>query len=191
MAHTLSKSYEDLVKDAQHIFWTKGFKSISAQELADHLGVSPSIIYNKYTKDMLFLDALEMYITYCSDPVLTMIKEEDQGIESFRSFFYKLIDALLTRSFPKSCLIVNTVVEMRNEHERVSNFYDKYFVNMVDAYLVVLNRAYELGEIKRKDKIGDYADFLVGVIFSMSIFYKIKSKEELQQYIDDQLSLIK
>jgi len=190
MAHTLNKSYDEFVDEAQHLFWMEGYKSVTAKDLAAHLDVSPSIIYNKYTKDMLFLDALDRYILNYSDPVLTMIRESSEGLESFRDFFNKLIDALLDKTFPKSCLVVNTVLELNNESVHVADFYERYFTNMIDTYKAVLEKAYDLGEIKDKHRIQEYAEFLVGVIFSMSIFYKIKSKAELQQYIDDQLSLI-
>jgi len=101
-----------------------------------------------------------------------------------------LIDALLDKTFPRSCLMVNTVVELRNEQNRVSDIYDRYFGNMRASYLAVLNHAIEMDQIKNPQKIEAYADFLVGLIFGLSILYKIKSKTQLQLYIDEQLALI-
>ncbi len=190
MPKTLHSTYDELVLKARHYFWVKGYKSITNQELAEHLDVSTSLIYNKYTKDQLFVDSLNNYVTSLSDPVLQEIQNEKDGIESFRRFFYMLIDALLNKTFPKSCLMANTIVEIRNENEQVTAVYDKYFKNMKDSYLAVLNRAVELGEIKQREKLDDYAEFLLGVIFGLAIFYKIKTREQLQQHIDDQLSLL-
>lgn len=190
MPRAITSSYEELVKKAQHLFWVKGYKTVSHKELAEHLGVSVSTIYNKYTKDMLFLDALDDYINCCSDPVLTEIRESNEGVESFRAFFYKLIDALLTKTFPRSCLIVNTVVELRDEEPQVTEVYKRYFSNMIDSYKVVLMRAVNLNEIKHPERIDEYAEFLVGVIFGLGILYKVKSREELEQYVDEQLSLL-
>ena len=190
MPRTLNSSYPDLVKKAQQLFWEKGYKTVSPKELAGHLDVSVSTIYNKYTKEMLFLDALEDYVVSCSDPVLCEIRESSYGIESFRTFFYKLIDALITRTFPRSCLIVNTVVELRDEEPQVTEIYKRYFGNMIDSYKIVLKRAVSLNEIKHPERIDEYAEFLVGVIFGLGILYKIKSREELEQYVDEQLSLL-
>ena len=53
MPRVLDSTYADLVFKAQEIFWLHGYKGVSVQELADHLDVSVSTIYNKYTKDML------------------------------------------------------------------------------------------------------------------------------------------
>lgn len=191
MPQVLKNSYEELVQKAQTLFWKNGYKSVSQQELADHLGVSLSTIYNKFSKEMLFLDALDYYIVATSDPVLKVIQDGEKGIETFKDFFYLLIDALLDKSFPKSCLMVNTVVELRNENPEVVEVYKRYFGNMKQSYLVVLERAYALGDFERQDKIDEYAEFLIGVIFTLAIFYKIKPESELKQYVDDQLSLLK
>lgn len=190
MARTLTQSYPELVQKAQHLFWVKGYKAVTAEDLASHLEVSLSTIYNKYTKDMLFMDALDSYVVSLSDPIMCRIREEQQGMVSFRNFFYMLIDALLDKTFPRSCLMVNTVVELRNEQDRVSDIYDRYFGNMRASYLEVLKHAVRLGEIKRPEKLDEYADFLVGIIFGISVLYKVRSREQLQAYIDDQLSMI-
>lgn len=190
MPRQLNDSYEELVKKAQHMFWTKGFKPVRNDELAKHLGVSVSTIYNKYSKDMLYLDALADYVYNWSDPVLTQLRESKNGLQSLKDFFYGLIDALLDGTFPKSCLIVNTVVEMQNENERLIDLYEIYFTNMVGSYRMVLDDAIEKGEIKYPEKKEEYAEFLIGVIFSLSIFYKIMNINELREYIDFQLSCI-
>lgn len=190
MPQALNQSYDQLVEKAQHLFWTQGYKGVKASELAKHLDVSTSIIYNKYTKDMLFLDSIGYYTSTYSDPFLTQLRGTEGGIDSLREFFYALIDALLDKTFPKSCLMVNTVVELRNTNEDVVKAYDKYFQTLIDSYKVVLDKAIALGQIKHPEKRDDYAEFLLGIIFSLSILYKIKPKEELRNYIDEQLLFI-
>ena len=75
MARSLNSSYPQLVEKAQYLFWTKGYKSVSAEDLAEHLEVSLSTIYNKYTKDMLFMDALDSYVVSLSDPIMSENKK--------------------------------------------------------------------------------------------------------------------
>lgn len=190
MPRVLNSSYEELVEKAQSYFWVNGFKGVSVKGLSDHLDVSQSIIYNKYPKELLFLASIDYYTSNYSDPFLSQLRETTEGLESLKQFFYALIDALLNKTFPKSCLMVNTIVEMRNENEEVVKRYDSYLRVLKDSYKVVLNKAYDLGQIQDKNKIDDYAEFLLGVIFSMSILYKVKPKEELQQFIDDHISFI-
>ena len=110
MPRVLNNSYEELVEKAQEIFWLKGFKGVSVKGLSEHLNVSPSVIYNKFSKDLLFLDSLNYYTSNYSDPFLKQLRETTEGLDSLKEFFYALIDALLDKTFPKSCLMVNTVV---------------------------------------------------------------------------------
>lgn len=190
MPKTLDDSYEKLVQKAQVLFWNMGYNGVSAQELADHLGVSSSTIYNKYSKEMLFIDSLEYYNITCSDPFLKQLREATNGMEALKDFFYALIDALMTKTFPRSCLMVNTVVELRDENATVNKLYERYFSNLVNSYKVVVEKAINLGEIKHPERIDEYAKFLLGMIFELSILYKLYNKEFLQQFVNEQLALI-
>ena len=190
MPRVLNQTYDELVEKAQELFWLKGFKGVSVKELSEYLNISPTTIYNKYSKDQLFLDSLDYYTSNYSDPFLKQLRGTTEGLHSLKEFFYTLIDALLDKTFPRSCLMVNTVVELRNENDNVVRRYDDYMSVLEDSYKVVLEKAYALGQIKDRNKINDYAQFLLGVIFSISILYKLKPKEELRQYIDEELSFI-
>lgn len=190
MARALSNSYDQLVEKAQEVFWLHGFKGISAKELAEHVGVSTSTIYNKYSKEMLFMDSIDYYTSNYTDPFLKQLRETTEGLESLKAFFYAIIEALLNKTFPKSCLMVNTIVEMRNENRDVIDKYEDYFRILTDSYRIVLKKAFALGQIKDEKSIDTYADFLLGIIFSLSILYKLKPKNELQSYIDQQLEFI-
>lgn len=190
MPQVLHSSYDELIEKAQEIFWLKGYKGVSVKDLAKHLEVSQSVLYNKYSKEVLFNDSLDFYTTTYSDPFLSQLRATTGGIDSLREFFYALIDALLDKTFPKSCLMVNTIVELRNENREVVKKYDDYLEALKNSYLVVLEKAYTLGQIKNKDKIDSYADFLLGIIFSLSILYKLKSVEELHEYINEELAFI-
>jgi AcrR family transcriptional regulator len=190
MPKTLNSSYDQLVEKAQEIFWLKGFKGISVKDLSSELDISQNVLYNKYSKDMLFLDSLNYYTNNYSDPFLKQLRQTTEGLDSLKEFFYTLIDALLNKTFPRSCLMVNTVVELRNENTDVVLKYDDYLNTLKDSYIVVLEKAFKLGQFKNKTKINEYADFLLGIIFSMSILYKIHTREELRNYIDEQLTFI-
>lgn len=190
MTKVLQSSYIELVEKAQTIFWHEGYKGVSAKSLADHLEVSTSTIYNKFPKDMLFLASIDYYTSTYSDPFLKGLRESTEGLISLKNFFFTLIDALLDRTFPKSCLMVNTVVELRNENKEIINRYEKYFSTLVESYKVVLGKAFDIGQLQRRERLNEYAEFLLGVIFSLSILYKIKPKLELQSYVEEQLRFL-
>lgn len=182
MPKILDQSYEDLVKKAQALFWVQGYKGTSIKELSDHLGVSSSTIYNKYSKEMLFMDSINYYTSTCSDPFLSKLRKSTNGIEALKEFFNGLVLALESRTFPRSCLMVNTVVEMRNE---------KYFDNLTESYLIIIDKAIASSEIKHPEKREEYAEFLLGVIFGITVLFKISGADACFQYVEEQLSFIK
>lgn len=190
MPRVLNSSYDEIIEKAQEIFWLKGFKGVSVKDLSTELDISQTVLYSKFSKDMLFLDSLNYYTTNYSDPFLKNLRESEEGIESLRMFFYKLIEALLDKTFPRSCLMVNTIVELRNENQDVVKRYDDYLKVLRDSYLVVLEKAFSLGQFKKKEKVNEYADFLLGMIFSMSILYKLYPVDKLRSYVDEQLEFI-
>lgn len=192
MAKAIEQTQEDIVLKARHLFWTKGYQDIKVNDLAHCLEISPSLFYRKYGKDMLFVAALDSYVNTIANPILSQIRNSETGIETFRGFFYGLIEALFDKTFPRSCLMVNTVVELHDDQDRVdlTDVYNRYFGNVRASYLAILKRAVELNEIKRADKVEKYADFLTGVIFGLSVLYKVKTREELQKHVDQQLALI-
>lgn len=190
MPRVINSSYQELVEKAQEIFWLQGFKGVSNQELANHIGVSLSSIYNKYPKDQLFLDSLDYYCQSYSDPFLFQLRQTTEGVDSLRDFFYSLIDALIDKTFPKSCLMVNTVVELRNENQEVIDRYHKYFEALIESYKIVLTKAHEKGQFRDAQRIDEYAEFVLGIIFALSILYKVHDKPFLRTFIDEQLSFI-
>lgn len=191
MPKVLKESYEELIEKAQEIFWLKGFKGVSVKELSEFLNVSQTVLYHKYSKDDLFLDSLDYYTSNYSDPFLKRLRETTEGLGSLKDFFYQLINALEDKTFPRSCLMVNTVVELRNENEAVVKRYEKYLEALKRSYRVVLEKAVDLGQIKHPERLDSYAEFLLGIIFSLSILFKLRSKEELHQFVDEQLLFIK
>jgi TetR/AcrR family transcriptional repressor of nem operon len=191
MPKILDQSYNELVQKAQTLFWMQGYKGTTVKDLASHLDVSPSTIYNKYSKEMLFMDSINYYTSTCSDPFLSQLRESTDGISALKVFFKGLIDALETRTFPRSCLMVNTIVEMRDENSAINKLYEKYIESLVTSYKVVIDRAIESGEIVHPEKRDEYAEFLLGVIFGITVIFKISSAEACFRYVDEQLSLIK
>lgn len=190
MPKVLEQSYDELVQKAQTLFWTQGYKGTTVKDLAEHLNVSTSTIYNKYSKEMLFMDSINYYTSTCSDPFLSQLRESTNGMESLKGFFYELVQALETKTFPRSCLMVNTVVEMRNENQEIVDLYETYFENLTESYKVILNKAIASGEIKHPEKRDEYADFLLGVIFGITMIFKISGPRACEQYIAEQIALI-
>ena len=125
-------------------------------------------------------------------PILLVLISAISGVGLFAARKTRvLVNALEDKTFPRSCLMVNTVVELRNENKGVVRKYDSYLLALKASYLVVLEKAVDLGQIRYPEKLNSYSEFLLGIIFSLSILYKLRSRKELYQFVDEQLSFIR
>ena len=87
MSRALDSTYPELIEKAQEIFWLKGYKGVSVKDLSEHLNVGETILYNKYSKDSLFLDSLDYYTNTYTGPFLNLLRETTGGMDLLRSFF--------------------------------------------------------------------------------------------------------
>lgn len=192
MARLPNITFDDLVIKARPFFWLNGYHGVTTEKLAEHLEISPSVLYKKYDKDMIFMGALKSYIDTFTNPFLLGLKETEEGIETFREAFYGLANVFIDKTFPRSCMLVNSIVEMHDSStkQKVAQLYKQFMDSMKESFTVVLEKAYQLGEIRDASKIEQYAIFLSSTTFELTILYKCKSKEELRVYIDEQLALL-
>jgi AcrR family transcriptional regulator len=192
MARLPNIAFEDIVVKARPFFWLKGFHGVTTEALAQHLEISPSVLYKKYDKDMIFIGALESYIDTFTNPFLLGLKDTEEGIETFRKAFYGLVNVFVERDFPRSCMLVNSIVEIHDgsNKQKVIQLYKQFMDSTKESFTIVLEKAYELGEIRDASKIEEYAIFLSTTTFELTILYKCKSKVELRLYIDHQLALL-
>ena len=192
MARLPNISFDDIVIKARPFFWLKGYHGVTTKELANHLEINPSVLYKKYDKDMIFIGALESYIDTFTNPFLLGLKNTEKGIETFREAFYGLANVFIDKTFPRSCMLVNSIVAMHDEpsKEKVVELYKHFMDSMKESFTFVLENAYQLGEIRDASKIEQYAIFLSSTVFDLTVLYKCKSKKELRLYIDQQLLLL-
>lgn len=172
------------------LFWSKGYNSVSPEDLSEHLEVSVSTIYNKLGKDLLFVDALQHYVSLEGDPTMESLRNAPDGREALKRIFYPLVDVLKDGTLPSSCFMINTVVELKTQITEVNRIYEYYF-NLLDrSFKEVLERMHRLGEIESLERVPEYVQFLQSMAFGLSTLHKIKSKQELYEHVDEQLSLL-
>ncbi len=190
MPRTAEYTHEQVIDKALDLFWNRGFNNVTIDDLVQATETNKSLIYNKYGKKNLFLDSIEEYVSRFTDPTMKYLEESDEGIQSIRNIYYGLVDALLDKTFPRSCLMINTVVEFGDTDEDIVQVYENYFSNVRKSFTKKLNYCFEIGEISDSSKFKEYVELLMGMPFSLSILYRVRSKEELYAFVDAQIDLI-
>lgn len=191
MPRRLRISEPELINTAMRVFWRTGYRATTPKKLANELNVSVSTIYNKYGKEELFLQSLAHYIKGGPDYCIHTMHNSKEGLNAIRDIQYLMIEALTQGNQPDKCLVVNTIIELRDTLPNIKGIYLDFFKRFREAYEVALHRAYALGEIEYKEKIPAYVELIIGIQFALNILHKVNDKNDLIRYVDQQLALIK
>ena len=140
---------EETLSKAMEIFWEKGYKATSIQDLVDHMGIKRGSIYNTFgDKHSLFIASLEFYAEQFTYKRIAVLEEEGSPLENIRRFFENMVNIPMDRK-TRGCLISNTVVELAPHDDEVAACVRIMLERIQTAFLNCLNRAVEAGELPK------------------------------------------
>jgi TetR/AcrR family transcriptional repressor of nem operon len=178
-----------LIKKALPIFWANGYKAVSYQELAEGMGISQSFLYNQWGKEQLLLDSIDSYLSGNIDPIFHAIEHSERGIEAIREVYHEVANSNFNDD-PCTCMLMNIALELRHELPSLRPVYGQFLKNMRTSYRAALIRTHKNGGIKDVNKIPEYVEMLVGLMFGLNLLLHYKSSKELIVYIDSFFDLI-
>jgi len=181
--------YAQLVKKAVPIFWENGYRAVSYKDLAKGMGISHSFLYNQWGKEQLLLDSIDSYLSESIDPVFHFIANSDKGLEAIREVYHEVANSNFQED-PCTCMLMNIALELKDEVKSLRPVYDQFLRNMRSSYSAALHQSYQTGAIKHAEKIPEYVEMLVGLMFGLNIVLHYKSSTELIDYIDSFFGLI-
>ena len=178
-----------LVKKAVPIFWENGYKAVSYKDLADGMGISHSFLYNQWGKEQLLLDSIDSYLSANIDPAFDYIEHSENGMEAIREVYHSVANSNFQED-PCTCMLMNIALELQDEIKSLRPVYDQFLKNMRRSYSAALHQSHKTGTIKNPEKIPQYVELLVGLMFGLNILLHYKSSKELIDYIDSYFNLI-
>ena len=179
----------ELIKKAVSIFWINGFRAVSYADLAEGMGVSKSFLYNQWGKGQLLLDSIDSYLAREIDPAFEYIKTDEKGVEAIREVYHEVAKSNFNEE-PCTCMLMNIALELRCDLSVLSPVYDRFLEDMRSSYAMALHRSCEAGVIKDVNKVPEYVEMLVGLMFGLNLLLHYKSSEELIVHIDSYFALI-
>jgi len=151
---------EQTLSKAMHLFWEKGYKATSIQDLVDHMGIKRGSIYNTFgDKHSLFIEAVKYYAQKVTYKTISVLESDGSPIENIRLFFETIINTPPTKK-TRGCLISNTVVELAPHDEKIADTLRIIMERIESAFLNCLNRAVEKSELPKNTDTKVLARFL-------------------------------
>jgi len=140
---------EETLSKAMDVFWEKGYKSTSIQDLVDRMGIKRGSIYNTFgDKHSLFIEAVKYYAEEVTSKTIQVLESDGSPVENIGLFFETIVNTPLNKK-SRGCLISNTVVELAPHDEKVADTVRLILQRIQNAFLNCLDKAVELGELPK------------------------------------------
>ncbi len=181
---------ETLTK-AMDVFWEKGYKATSIDDLVDRMGIQRGSIYNTFgDKHELFLSAVEHYGDVVTSRTLKVLEADGSAVENIKKFLDVIVNTPPDRR-SKGCLISNTVVELAPHDEEVANVVKAIMKKIQSAFQKCLERAVEAGELPETTNTRVLSNFLATSTHGLIVTGKsTPDKKQLKDVVDVILSTL-
>ena len=171
---------DDVLDKAMDVFWSKGFKATSVQDLVSAMGINRGSIYDTFgNKIRLFSLALSRYQIDAPSQKLLNNAETGNPREEIEDFFNGLLNRHGCFEEKRGCLITNSIVELANQNERIAIHFKKHIKNLEDALYTLIIRGQKTGDITPWRDPRSLARTMLASAQGMTVISKVNSSQEV------------
>lgn len=164
---------QEILDRAMHVFWERGYKNTSVEDLIEKAGVNRFNLYEIFGgKHGLYLTALDHYSDQVVMPRMRDIKKNHNALTGICEYFEKLYHFLLESEGVKTCLMLNSQIELVPEDEKITSKVNNHFKKMEETFYAALSRAKRQDQVITDINIRDTARFLTGSAQGMCVMSK-------------------
>ena len=193
MARPQQFEYDQVLNDAMQLFWRKGYVATSVKELTEATSLQPGSLYGTFkSKRKLFLQSLDFYFAALYSKISKILHSEKSPLERIDTFFDYFINQANNDEDRKSCLLVNTLLEVPPDDKEIIEQVSRMFLKVENDFLTVLQEAQKQGELSSESDIKALAKMLMSGIFGLQVYNRMQpDKKSLQEITKCLLSSLK
>ena len=170
MARPAEFNRDEVLERAMDLFWKTGYTATSVTDLVEATNLKPGSLYGAFNnKRDLFLASIEVYAQRTLTLISEIFEQAETPLQGIESFFDFLCHDLEADEVGKSCLLVNTVLELSSEDEEIRSIGAKYLDEIEKLFLTELEKAQQLGEIDKEMDISDIATYLMSSLWGLRV----------------------
>ena len=178
MARTKAYDRDHALEDSMMLFWAQGYTATSVQQLLDVMSISRSSMYTEFgNKRDLFVEVLSLYFSLTNE-LIDAISRANDPAEAIRKLyeigFVQQPDTLLYRG----CLLVNTILELRDVDNELSSIATQYFDEVEKALVNCFQKCGSSGTLHPGHNPEMLASFFVTTIKGMRVVARQKPGED-------------
>ena len=182
---------EEVLQKAVDVFWEHGYENTSVRLLEDRLGINQKSLYAEFkNKENLFLEVLKHYQLFQGKHILAALLQSEGDLEDIRIFFNDFVKNAKEGTLPNGCLLANTMMEFGSFNTGVKRELEDYYQLIYGAFLNLLTKAREKGNLSPEADISKLANYLFGCTEGLMVIVKVLDNSALSAYIDVTMSAI-
>jgi TetR/AcrR family transcriptional repressor of nem operon len=182
----------ELISLAMNVFWSRGYRGTSIDELVTETGVSRASLYAAYPdKRSLFIVSIKRYLDDVVDGNLRRLNEIEPPAEAVRQFFLRLVDAPAAR-LRRGCLLTNSAAELGLKDKQAAALIRDALQRVEDALHKQLIEARRAGALAAEVDPRGYARQLITLFQGIRVMARVGvSRDMLKDAVTAALSPIK
>jgi len=193
MARPQEFEYDEVLNSAMQLFWRKGYATTSIKDLTNATNLQPGSLYGTFkNKRSLFLQSLDFYFVNLYKSITKILQSESAPLERINNFFDYFIKEAKNDNNRKSCLLVNTLLEIPPEDREINKLVSDMFIKIENEFSKVLLEAQIKGDLDKKSEPQALAKMLVSGIFGLQVYNRMQPDQQgLKKIINNLLSTLK
>ncbi|MDH3607701.1 MAG: TetR/AcrR family transcriptional regulator [Gammaproteobacteria bacterium] len=184
---------DEIIDRAMHLFWQRGYKKTSVEDLIQGAGINRFSLYETYGgKHGLYLKAMDKYRDDVFLKRMDKIDNYENGLLGIQEYFESLEEFLVDCKGDFTCLMMNSQIELVPRDKKVAKKVSFYFEKMEETFSSALTRAKKKGALAKNTDVQDLAKLLTGSAQGMCVMSKSQNAREfLRAYTKSILKILK
>jgi len=174
MARTKEYNKGQALENAMILFWAQGYTATSVQQLLDVMNINRSSMYAEFgNKRDLFMEVMALYNSLTKS-MYEAISRADNPVEAVRNFYDIGFTQHTDKQLYQGCLLVNTILELRDVDNELSSIASNYFQEIEKAFARSFQNCALKGTLKQNRDPEMLAAFIMTVFKGMRVVARQK-----------------
>jgi len=177
---------------AMEVFWVRGYKATSIQDLVDHMRINRQSIYDTFgDKHALYLESLDRYCQVESRKAIALLESSASIKKAVRQLFMGVVDGSVIATEQRGCFAGNAMSELAGRCKATADRTNSNMAVMEGALYRALLRGKKAGELKALSEPRAVARFLYSSLQGLVLMSKAtQDRKTLEDVVKVTLSVL-
>ena len=165
------------VRAAMQVFWERGYRAATCEELTAEMGISTSSFYSTFhDKEQLFRRAFTLYATEIFGQIYTMLDAEGSPLATVRKLMNLWADHFGKQEGSPGCLVAMSLIETEAEDSEVKQQAKELVTRLQTKLESCFRRAVKAGELSSDFDCRSAAAFMISTTEGLTVMARSGAK---------------